>query len=278
MVVAPGKFHSGIYWLMKLAQLLALIALFAVLLESYFPPTVSKRIEHAREWMRMYTNPLGAAFASIVTVGELVTKWIGAPWLWRCIADIFDNFQRDVFAGLESGEIADHHRVTLYRHVQWCWRPKGCVRGQWPWGRGYWPWSGWLVPVVRAGPKSRASTVFLAHDGDHFEGICGAAFFLQQKTIEKTADQMPNITADSPEEDVAEYAKNTFVSPETVQARIVAKRPCARYFPALAVEVQYKKWGVVMIDSRAERLPAPQKTAHRFSQINEVLGHLLRRA
>lgn len=130
--------------------------------------------------------------------------------------------------------------------------------------------------MVRAGPDTAGTTVFPA--GEKFEGVCGAAYSQQSGTLEIKACTLPNITDSSSQTDIEAYAKGTFVPVEMIKDRIKRGRPCARYFLALRVYVQSQKWGVIMIDSRAESPDQPNIAAHRFSQIKDVLDHLLRRA
>lgn len=179
----------------------------------------------------------------------------------------------------KSDGASDHHRVTLYRFHKVCWL--AALRGSDscnPWGKGNYLWSGWLVPTVRAGADSAATTIFLARDADRFEGVCGAAFFQNQPVIEKKLTDLPNIVKGSSEEDIKQYADETWVTPALIQKRLSSGRPCARWFLALRVEIQYKKWGVLMIDSRSDKMPQTmyKEVSARLDQNKDVISHLLK--
>lgn len=255
---------------------IGLIAL--VLLLQATPDFGSTRLARTTRFLLDNKEKVNGVLLGFLAVFGAAKSFVGEPWLWATIKDILTSFQRDVFDSLGDGELSADHRVTLYKYQRFCLWPRGRGPIYWPWGKGTHPWSGWLVPMVRAGPRSPATTVFLVGDGKGYEGVCGAAFCEQHGVVEKNGSDLPNITNQSVDVEIAEYAQKTFVSPEMVKRRLLRKRPCARYFLALRVEVQSEHWGVVMIDSRSASLNQPQKTFHRFEQINDILDHLLRRA
>ena len=268
--------HWLIYWFVRVVYIIAIIAAICVLLIPSIP-NWSWALS-TKQWVSENGKTLGLVLVPVVGVCSVINKYIGAPWLWTCVKGILSGFQRDAFSNVP--DVADHHRVTLYRYHRICLYPGW--RGSWkcptPWGYGNWPWSGWLIPTVRAGPDSAPSTIFLAKDAINFEGVCGAAYFQQQPVVEKKIVELPNITQQSTEDDIIEYARQTWVSPKMIRKRIKERRPCARWFLALRVEVQYKKWGVLMIDSRADAMPQTQYKAmsERLNQIKDVLSHLLK--
>jgi hypothetical protein len=272
-----GRFHSHAYWICKTVQVIAFVFVCAVLAVQMIPTTGVTKIDGTQQWITTNQKPVNIVLVGIVTGLGILCRLLGHPQILECVQEILTTFQRDVFGSLGDGELADSHRVTLYRYQTWCLWP-GRGYWYWPWGKGAWPNSGWMVPITRAGPDSRASTIFLAKSSTEFEGICGAVHFLQQGALEMGSTVLPDIKVDASDSDITAYASKTFVSESMIRNRIRGNRPCARYFFALRVEVQSKKWGVLMIDSRASSPPQPQKTQHIFGQINKVLGHLLKRA
>lgn len=273
-----GRFHTFVYWLCKNLRRITFVSILVVLLIQAFPPSGIDRLDKIQNWIIGNQKLLNVTLAGVVTGITLFMKLLGDPWVLDCVKEILESFQRDVFSEVGAGALADHHRVTLYRYQQWCLWPGWRGMYLWPWGAGAWPFSGWMVPIVRAGPDSRATTVFLAKSPTEFEGICGAVYFQQQGVLEKGTPLLPDITSRSSNVDIATYARETFVSEEMIGHRIRNNRPCARYFLAVRVEVQSKKWGVLMIDSREASCPHPNITQHKFRQINKMLTHLLKRA
>jgi len=277
----PGRLHTLLYWAMRGLQIAAIFVLVVLTaapfigLDAFLP---------SLEWLlEKHGKAINAGLAALLGALEIFLKAIGRPWIWECVKGILSTFQRDIFREAGDGALSDHHRVTLYRYQTWCLWPKGRGRWYWPWGQGTsgnlsWPWSGWLVPVVRAGPDTAGSTVFLCAGGQDFDGVCGAAYSQQSGTLEIKASSLPDITPVSTSADIIDYAKRTFVPEGMVIARIKANRPCARYFLAHRVEVQSVKWGVLMIDCRSEGPDKPTVANHRFGQIRDALDHLLRRA
>jgi hypothetical protein len=272
-----GRFHHHAYWTCRTIQLVAFVCVCVVLAVQMIPVTGVAAIDNTQKWIADNQKPVNIILVGTWTAFGILCNFLGHPQILECAKDILATFQREVFGGIGGGELADNHRVTLYRYQTWCLWP-GRGYWYWPWGKAAWPNSGWMVPVARAGPDSRASTIFLTKSPTEFEGICGAVHFLQQGVLEMDSTDLPDITTGASDADIATYARKTFVSEIMIRNRIRSNRPCARYFCALRVEVQSKKWGVLMIDSRAAAPPQPQKTQHCFGQLNKVLGHLLKRA
>lgn len=231
-------------------------------------------------WIKENSPLLVPVLPVVVAISTKVGQAIGEPWFWRVINAILDDFQRDVFAGLPD-ERTDDHRVTLYKWTRCCVWPGNRWHWWWPWGRGNHPWSGWLKPIVRSGMYKRGRTIFLANKGQRelAEGVVGSAYFSQSGNLEKV--DLPDIQqwrSGDNDGNLAEYAKQTFVSLQWLKCRLKNNAPVARSFQAIRVEVKKATWGVVMIDSRASKLPNPQKTVHEFQFLHKTLQTLLGRA
>lgn len=227
-----------------------------------------------QNWLEPISKPLIAWLAFLIGFFKLVMRWVGAPEHWKTIQKILEHIQKEVFDGLPDGEFAEFHRVTLYRYQRFClftgWR------GQFsPWGDFNHPWSGWLVPVTRAGPGKNPKTVFLAHsmEGKRFEGVAGATMLLQGGDLR--IDRLPDATSSANDEKIRLYATETFVSESWLRKRIATRKPCSRSFYSMQIEIGGKAWGVLMIDSRLESLPKPQKTKHVFESLKVILEILL---
>jgi hypothetical protein len=197
-------------------------------------------------------------FANIGLQG--VAKSVSPPWVWETVRAILDQLQRHAFPHVQ-GELQQYNRVTLFKHVRWRWA--ACK----------WPWSGWLVPVERSGYTTRKTdTAFLApDDGDRAEGVAGRAW-AESGTVSKS--NLPNVTDNSPEEDLKRYADETFISVEKLRARLKAKKRVALSLTAFPVEVKNRVWGVVVFDSRSKQ-PFPDEAVEVFRLVGTCLGKLL---
>jgi hypothetical protein len=134
-----------------------------------------------------------------------------------------------------------------------------------------------MIPLVRAGTRKKSKTIFLAHanEGGKFEGIAGATMLFQHKVVQKTG--LPDVNGAVSQQELDEYAKETFVSSDWLNQRIQKRRPCSRSFYSIRIQVSGKDWGVLMIDSRLESLPNPRTATHVFESIHAVLEILLSR-
>jgi hypothetical protein len=108
------------------------------------------------------------------------------------------------------------------------------------------------------------------------EGVAGAAYSSQNGFI--NLNQLPDISRQSDTDAKREYARLTFVAERLLDERLHQGRPCARSFLAIRVEVGGRPWGVLMIDSRQEKLPEPLKASNSFRNLAKMLEILLERA
>ena len=187
-------------------------------------------------------------------------KSISPPWVWNTIHSILDQLQVHAFRGIQ-GELQQSNRVTLFKHVGWRWAL--CK----------WPWSGWLVPVERSGYTTRkTNTAFRApDDGDKAEGVAGRAWATGQRV---TKHNLPDVTQESPEQELNTYAKETFISVETLRERLKQNRKVALSLTAFPVEVKNKVWGVIVFDSRSKQ-PFSEEAIEHFRVVGACLGKVL---
>lgn len=173
---------------------------------------------------------IGVPLAMVgVTIFESLRRSAGHPKVWQVVHEELDDFHDRVFSQTEIDD-QHHHRVTLFRKVEWVF----CRRR--------WPWSGWLKPVERSGHTSRkTSSIFKAPEaGDGCEGVAGKTWS-RKKPVYVTG--LPDIVAD--ESMIAEYARKTWTPEWWVRKRM----PTARSFYGIPLEVDNVVWGVVIIDS-----------------------------
>jgi hypothetical protein len=204
--------------------------------------------------------------AGIIAAGTLVItkscrEYIGHPLTWKQVQAILDQLQIDLF-GDESPVPVHHHQITLLKYRKWWWRA-GPWRHSW-----WWPWgdcscgSGWLVPVARSGHgNQKTPCVFSAPDNqDKVEGIAGAAWALGKRgNMHPPIEDLPNIHADMTLEEKLEYARKTYVDVAWVDWRISCNKKCAQSYAGRPIEVKSEMWGVLVVDSRAPKLPNRKK-------------------
>jgi GAF domain len=209
-----------------------------------------------------------------VTIGsKSLSTALGPPKVWKSIQRALDK-HRDVAFELQDGDPAHYYRVTLFKRVRWA----ACIRHEtyWEWGLWRWPISGWLVPVVRSGHTTqKTNTIFLApDDAGNAEGIAGQVWASGQTL---TVDDLPEITERASDDQIAEYAKKTFVSEVWVRKRM-GKRTLSRSIAGIPVEVKNELWGVLILDSlRPSSIKTTGKAWGHYEQlIPFFLNELLR--
>jgi len=187
---------------------------------------------------------------------------VGPPWIWDAIHSNLDSFRDYAFPD-QQGDMLHEHRVTLFKYVRWHW----CFKK--------WPWSGWLVPVERSGfTTRRTSAAFRApDDANEVEGVAGATWASKSAV---PVPELPDISAQSPAEQIAEYAKKSFVSKAWVEAYIKKGRPLARSFLGIPVDVRGKRWGVIVLDSRRDMRNSAMKL-NLYTILAKFLSTLLER-
>ena len=192
------------------------------------------------------------------TIG-LYRKIAGPPWVWDTIKHYLDIFRDDVF-DIGPQDATHHHRVTLFKYVWWRW---GWVK---------WPWSGWLIPVERSGHTTQDNiTCFRAPDAaDSAEGVAGLTWSRRNAIVE--ISNLPDLGASPTTANFETYARHTGVTVQWLRQ----KRPKARSFYGIPVEVKGKLWGVIVLDSRS---PAGvnQNAGKSYKSFTRFLARLIER-
>ena len=225
---------------------------------------------------------LTIAAGFVLASAEWICNWIGKPSFWKRLGHILTDLQQEIF-GVVEGAVEDHHRVTLYKRRQWClpWFGICGARlfspwGKTPSGRFNGPRAGWMCPIVRSGMLSNGKTKFLARTDEDSWGVAGTAFFQQNRLFE--VENLPALKRESKDADFADYSKRAYAPKHWIVSRVRSGHPCARSFRALVMEVDKKKWGVLMIDSNEAAFPSPDANEPRFDTVALVLKSLLEKA
>lgn len=171
-------------------------------------------------WVLVVAFPVGAA------VSCWLAKQIRTKWLSGDMRQILEQIRRFAFSKT-AGQALDLHRVTLFRAKRTLW------------GRR-------LVIVERTGHLTRGHrTSFripVNANLNECEGIAGRTWGLQQTFC---VDNLPDVTGNATLQEVTTYAQQTFVKEEWIRRR----RPTARSYLGIPVEVNTLPWGVLLIDS-----------------------------
>ena len=183
------------------------------------------------------------------------------PKLLRILSAVLSQFHESVFGGA-PGRQSDN-RVTLFSYHRWSLRV--LLGKRWP------PWGGWLIPAQRPGHISQhSSSVFRAPDDDsRAEGIAGQAWVDNNGVFQEF--NLPEITEDSDDATVNEYAKRTHVDIKRVKK---AKRH-SRALRGIRIETPGAvPWGVLVLDSTEPSIDV-RKAQDALHNHGKVLNRIL---
>jgi hypothetical protein len=168
-------------------------------------------------------------------------------------------------------DVEHAHRVTLYQHKTWAFQPKPKRNGL-------------LFAVERSCPLTRGSVATWAAPKDEpnsATGIAGNAY-IRAKSNLLVVEDLPDISAGSTiwtaagraqrDEALDEYAKRSFCD----RAWLEKKKPAARSFIGLRVEVNSDPWGVLVIDSTSPKSKKDSAQAP-IQTLAKTLARLLER-
>jgi hypothetical protein len=202
----------------------------------------------------------------VVTLLMLLAKYVDKKycdrWGFDAVKEMLELLRERAFP--DNQDPQHFHRVTLFRYRRW----RLCLR--------LWPWSGWLIPIVRSGyTTQRRKTSFLApeDDPDKAEGIAGRTWssgtVILIPDASKNEPSLPALnkvgrkpTDIRPLADA--YGKATFVTIDWT----LRNMPDARSFMGIPVMVKGEPWGVIVVDSRDERITDPTTISEAYNLIS----------
>jgi GAF domain-containing protein len=198
------------------------------------------------------------ALAIFIGLSPLASSRLEARWVLNVVHQLLDEMWDYAFAS-EADAPYHKHRVTLFRYFRWHLCPRK------------WPGSGWLVAIERSHHLTRQGIMyFRAPDqAQEAEGIAGHTW-TQRGIVEVSS--LPSLEGNPNEDAIREYAERTWLPHEVVAAR----RPVARSYLGIPVEVDGNPWGVIVIDSASDEIRrGPSLNIYRL--IARILAKLLRR-
>jgi hypothetical protein len=230
---------------------------------------------------------------AIIVIVEYLKKNYGPPEIWAVVHAILDEMHSLVFTS--QCNLAEN-RITLFKVQSWYFR-LFCLP---PW-KHFPPWGIWLVPVERSNYLTRNSkAVFRVKDDGGAEGVAGQSY-VQRSVIH--VDNLPNISPDNgnthtrkrgfkglmckwfhkekylSEEELKilrHYAKSTWSTEKRVILNAVAGKSMPRTLCGLPVEVHGEIWGVIVVDSRSEKLIGKEQILLFYDKHAFVLSKLLK--
>lgn len=194
-------------------------------------------------------------------VAQVIKSYFGNPWVCEIVKSLLEELRAAVFA--ERSESAAHlDRVTLFKKRDTRFRFL-C-----------WPSQDWLCAVERAGHMTRRRRKWFraCDDGHRVEGVAGQTW-AEGRTILK--ENLPIIRATSTLDELALYAKSGFVTLSSVKRQARRGTPLPRSLFGIIVEVKGKPWGVIVIDSPAEKLIGKEQIEIFYAKNAKILGKLL---
>lgn len=196
---------------------------------------------------------------------KALRHFIGPPFIQGMIHTILDQMKALAFEPVACQDPPDpshYHRVTLFKAVgskRLPFLPGTC--------------KAWLVKYERSGHTTQKNypSFRIPDDADRVEGIAGKTW-AATKVIK--ISELPDISQKATPEEIAEYARRTFIDVEVVKDRMTRGMSLARSFCGVPVEVKNVPWGVIVFDSRQ---PKPIEAIKTYESFAKVLGHLLER-
>ena len=251
----PSRVAAGLRRGLFVLQAIAVVAIPVATGVAKIDPSSRPWIRPAVESMQQHAWWIVVACSLLIGVAGIVRKWAGSAWIWNTTSRLLEDFRQRVFAG-EEGPLHEH-RVTLFQYMKLCWlRPYGI---------------GWLIPIARTGVVTQwVYTAFRVRDDrEGAEGIAGFTF-VRQRTV--VVDNLPALTAGSPQGRYEEYSRRTGVSVKWLRKRTYHPRSLA----GIEVRVKGKPWGVVVLDSmNPSGIPARDELTKQWSVTGTALASVL---
>lgn len=222
------------------------------------------------EILQYYSFFLLPACAIVTAVTAAIRPRFRSSKTDKAIKALLDTFRSKMFP--EEHDDTDY-RVTLFRKQRWCW--PGLQR----WINGKHPWSGWLRAFERSGEFTLASSVkFHAPMGDphEFEGFAGMVFRSGNVNYQQDLPDLSKKGVKSSQTLIQRYATATGVDSDWVKEKLKKKKPLPRSLWGITIEVNGKRWGVIVVDSPRAKMENEPSLKESFRPFGTVLSNLLK--
>lgn len=203
------------------------------------------------------------------SVFGFVARRLGDTPARTALGALLEHMREDVF-GEHQEDPSHYHRVTLFRKQTWTWRFM-YLDGWRPRFLG-WPGGGWLVPVMRSGHTTqKARSRWSVPDAaDNAVGIAGWTWNKDGVTaVQKLPCIAEYCDGEPSDADYEIYAVKSHVPEAWARSR----RPEQRSLCGFPVKARGKRWGVLVLDSRAPEMDVEAAQAF-FRNTAGVLGSL----
>lgn len=224
--------------------------------------------------------------AAFAVSAKVARQRIGPPWAWKAIKELLDTWQSQIFSATPNAP-ADEHRITIFKRVSRWRNPRGWLELRFRTGNpNWWHYSewpvGWFKPLARSQHVTQRNiTWFPCFDATRLgEGFIGAVWraadTLRTPTLpdlNPPPDPDPNQPKRPSAADYKLYAQQTRVTEDWLRAR--KDKTNGRTLCGIKMEKKGKKWGVMVVDSRSEKL---NLTDDQVKFAAAALGKLIERA
>jgi len=183
-----------------------------------------------------------------------------------------ENLQQYLFKG-KDGPLHDY-RVTIFRYSRWNWKVLTWLA---IWRDGRSVHSGWLMPYMRTGHLTLncRSCWNVPFDGKRIQGVAGQVFSCNQVI---TIKDLRLLSPSSTNKQLADYAKQVWVTSEWLKSRLEDGSSFARSYCGIPIEINRKPWGAIIIDSKDYQLPDddPVRFQKTMGLIGQIVGNILK--
>lgn len=211
------------------------------------------------EWSQANAWWLLIVLAAAIVAGEFAKHYFGAGKSWKAVKKHLEEMRKEIFCDQTyQHDLEQDHRVTLFKKQNLFFRFTMLGSGK----EGAYPkvrmLAGWLCPVERSGHtrRSRVSCFCVPDDASRAEGVAGKTWGNRQVVRVEDLPDPAALGGEAAEEAITLYAEKTGVTKAWVRRQIKRKRPLARAFVGIPVELSGEIWGVIVIDSRNPTIPS----------------------
>lgn len=217
-------------------------------------------------WLKPAASGTLPLLTAVIGAAEVAKKRLGSPVIWEAIHSMLDEFRSKVFP---NDPTDFEHRVTLFRHHCFAVSLKNKLSF-------IWPIYGWLTPVERSGERTQSASVLFSASKEKPKKAEGFAGLVWSTNMCQSVNDLPGLTANSPEPDIKRYAQAVRCSWKPMRRKIRSGKAFARSYWGIPIEVDGKLWGVLVIDSMKEQLQGKDDIKAAFAPFGTCISKLLK--
>lgn len=214
-------------------------------------------------WLHGWAPILVVFLIPMAGASRSLRNQITSPRTLDVIQWMLNRLQEETFGDEnQAGQPLHEHRVTLFKH-----------------GHSSYHLGRWLIPVARSGHMTQGTDIrFRAGDNPaQLEGVAGRAWALRSQVIVEDLPDLNQLVMSPAAQDraIQEYTKKTFVTQAWLRKRQAKRKPLARSYYAIHVEVRGVRWGVLVIDSMSPKAKIGPEDEGRYRLMAGLLEKVL---